>query len=108
MSTYDVAVIGSGPGGYVAAIRAADLGLKAVCIEKEKLGGVCLNWGCIPSKALLKRLFVRLQQSYLVLALDIQFHLLCVFLGEDLNFVLQLIRVLDIGPDIRRNLHPWN
>jgi dihydrolipoamide dehydrogenase len=51
---YDVVVIGSGPGGYVAAIRAADLGLKVLCVEKEKLGGVCLNWGCIPSKALLK------------------------------------------------------
>ena len=51
---WDVLVIGSGPGGYVAAIRAQQLGLKAACIEKEKLGGVCLNWGCIPSKALLK------------------------------------------------------
>ncbi len=51
---FDVAVIGSGPGGYVAAIRAQLNGLRAVCIEKEKLGGVCLNWGCIPSKALLK------------------------------------------------------
>lgn len=51
---FDVAVIGAGPGGYVAAIRAQQHGLKAVCIEKEKLGGVCLNWGCIPSKALLK------------------------------------------------------
>jgi dihydrolipoamide dehydrogenase len=50
----DVAVIGSGPGGYVAAIRASQLGLTTVCIEKEKLGGVCLNWGCIPSKALLR------------------------------------------------------
>ena len=51
---WDVAVIGSGPAGYVAAIRAQQLGLKTICIEKEKLGGVCLNWGCIPSKALLK------------------------------------------------------
>ncbi len=54
MASWDVLVIGSGPGGYVAAIRAQQLGLKAACIEKEKLGGVCLNWGCIPSKALLK------------------------------------------------------
>ena len=53
MSSYDVVVIGSGPGGYVAAIRAAQLGLSTVCIEKESLGGVCLNWGCIPSKALI-------------------------------------------------------
>lgn len=53
-SPYDVAVIGGGPGGYVAAIRAGQLGLKACVIEREALGGVCLNWGCIPSKALLK------------------------------------------------------
>ncbi len=51
---YDLVVIGSGPGGYVAAIRAGQLGLKTAIVEKEFLGGVCLNWGCIPSKALLK------------------------------------------------------
>jgi dihydrolipoamide dehydrogenase len=51
---YDIVVIGSGPGGYVAAIRAAQLGFKTAIIEKESLGGVCLNWGCIPTKALLK------------------------------------------------------
>jgi dihydrolipoamide dehydrogenase len=51
---FDVAVIGGGPGGYVAAIRAAQLGLKAVVIEREHLGGICLNWGCIPTKALLR------------------------------------------------------
>lgn len=50
----DVAVLGAGPGGYVAAIRASQLGLKVVCIEKADLGGVCLNWGCIPTKALLR------------------------------------------------------
>ena len=53
-SNYDLVVIGSGPGGYVAAIRAGQLGLKAAIIEKEALGGTCLNWGCIPTKALLK------------------------------------------------------
>ena len=53
-SNYDLAVIGSGPGGYVAAIRGGQLGLKTAIVEKENLGGVCLNWGCIPSKALLK------------------------------------------------------
>jgi len=53
-SNYDLVVIGAGPGGYVAAIRAGQLGLKTAIIEKETLGGVCLNWGCIPSKALLK------------------------------------------------------
>ena len=51
---YDVVVIGAGPGGYVAAIRAAQLGLNTAVVEREELGGVCLNWGCIPSKALLK------------------------------------------------------
>ena len=51
---YDVVVIGSGPGGYVAAIRCAQLGLRTACIERAELGGICLNWGCIPTKALLK------------------------------------------------------
>lgn len=51
---YDVIVLGSGPGGYVAAIRSAQLGMKTAIVEKESLGGVCLNWGCIPTKALLK------------------------------------------------------
>ncbi|RDI14536.1 dihydrolipoyl dehydrogenase [Flavobacterium sp. AG291] len=51
---YDVIVLGSGPGGYVAAIRAAQLGFKTAIVEKENLGGICLNWGCIPTKALLK------------------------------------------------------
>src|SRR5688572_24502422 len=51
---YDVIVLGSGPGGYVAAIRASQLGFKTAIIEKESLGGICLNWGCIPTKALLK------------------------------------------------------
>lgn len=51
---YDLIVIGSGPGGYVAAIRASQLGLKTAIVEKENLGGICLNWGCIPTKALLK------------------------------------------------------
>ena len=52
--TYDVIVIGAGPGGYVAAIRAAQLGMKAAVVEREHLGGICLNWGCIPTKALLR------------------------------------------------------
>ena len=54
MNKFDVIVIGSGPGGYVAAIRASQLGLKVAVVEKAELGGVCLNWGCIPTKALLK------------------------------------------------------
>ena len=51
---YDVIVIGAGPAGYVAAIRAAQLGFKTAIVERELLGGICLNWGCIPTKALLK------------------------------------------------------
>jgi dihydrolipoamide dehydrogenase len=52
--TYDLIILGSGPGGYVAAIRASQLGLKVAIVEREKLGGICLNWGCIPTKALLR------------------------------------------------------
>ncbi len=51
---YDILVIGSGPGGYVAAIRAAQLGKKVAVVEANEIGGICLNWGCIPTKALLK------------------------------------------------------
>ena len=54
LNDYQVVVIGGGPGGYVAAIRAAQLGLKTAVIEKDTVGGLCLNWGCIPSKALLR------------------------------------------------------
>ncbi len=54
MASYDLIVIGSGPGGYVAAIRASQLGMKVAVVEKAELGGICLNWGCIPTKALLK------------------------------------------------------
>ncbi len=54
MKQYDLVVLGGGPGGYVAAIRAAQLGLKTAIVEQERLGGICLNWGCIPTKALLK------------------------------------------------------
>ena len=54
MSSYDLVVIGAGPGGYVAAIRGAQLGLKVAIVEREHLGGICLNWGCIPTKALLR------------------------------------------------------
>jgi dihydrolipoamide dehydrogenase len=51
---YDVIIIGTGPGGYVTAIRAAQLGLKTAVVENKHLGGICLNWGCIPTKALLR------------------------------------------------------
>jgi len=51
---FDLIVIGAGPGGYVAAIRAAQLGLNVCVVEREHLGGICLNWGCIPTKAMLR------------------------------------------------------
>src|SRR5216117_225076 len=51
---FDVLVLGGGPGGYPAAIRSSQFGLKTACIERDRLGGICLNWGCIPTKALLK------------------------------------------------------
>ena len=50
---YDLTIVGGGPGGYVAAIKAAQLGMKVALFEEDKLGGVCLNWGCIPTKSLL-------------------------------------------------------
>ncbi len=51
---FDIIIIGSGPGGYVTAIRAAQLGFKTAIVERDYLGGICLNWGCIPTKALLR------------------------------------------------------
>src|ERR1700674_1012999 len=53
-TSFDLIVIGGGPGGYVAAIRAAQLGMKTALVERDQLGGICLNWGCIPTKALLR------------------------------------------------------
>src|SRR4029077_839709 len=52
--TFDLVIVGGGPGGYVAAIRAAQLGMKTALVERDQLGGICLNWGCIPTKALLR------------------------------------------------------
>src|SRR5580704_4417901 len=52
--SFDLIVVGGGPGGYVAAIRAAQLGMKAAVVERDQLGGICVNWGCIPTKALLR------------------------------------------------------
>ncbi|HWQ69557.1 MAG TPA: FAD-dependent oxidoreductase, partial [Patescibacteria group bacterium] len=52
--TFDLAVVGAGPGGYVASIRAAQLGMRVALVERDRLGGICLNWGCIPTKALLQ------------------------------------------------------
>src|SRR5436190_10624036 len=53
-TNFDIVIIGGGPGGYVAAIRAAQLGMKTAVVEREHMGGICLNWGCIPTKALLR------------------------------------------------------
>ena len=54
MAAFDIVVLGGGPGGYVSAIRSAQLGNKTAIIDQDRLGGICLNWGCIPTKALLK------------------------------------------------------
>jgi len=71
---YDVIIIGSGPGGYVAAIRSAQLGLKTAIVEKAELGGICLNWGCIPTKALLKSVqvyhYAKHARDYGILLMD--------------------------------------
>lgn len=79
MSEYDVAVIGAGPGGYVAGIRAAQLGLRTVVFERDRVGGLCLNWGCIPSKAILKNAdvvnYVRDAQKWGIRAKDVSFDL---------------------------------
>lgn len=79
MKNFDVVVIGGGPGGYVAAIRAAQLGQKTALIEKEHLGGICLNWGCVPTKALLKsaELYQKMQhaEEFGITAKDVKFDL---------------------------------
>ncbi|MGL5719681.1 MAG: FAD-dependent oxidoreductase, partial [Alphaproteobacteria bacterium] len=54
VKAYDIIILGGGPGGYVAAVRAAQLGIRPLVVEREHLGGICLNWGCIPTKALLR------------------------------------------------------
>lgn len=75
MTNYDVLILGGGPGGYVAAIKAAQLGAKVAVVEKERLGGVCLNWGCIPTKTLLKtaKLYKDIQKadSFGIIGVDI-------------------------------------
>src|SRR3982750_4543030 len=73
---YDVIVLGSGPGGYPAAIRASQLGFSVAIIEKESLGGICLNWGCIPTKALLKSAqvyeYMKHSKDYGIVSGDVQ------------------------------------
>jgi len=85
--SYDVIVLGSGPGGYVAAIRAAQLGLKTAIVERELLGGICLNWGCIPTKALLRsaEIFHYMQHAK-------NYGLVAEKISADLNAVVQRSR----------------
>jgi dihydrolipoamide dehydrogenase len=82
-SQFDLAVIGAGPGGYVAAIRGAQLGLKTAIVEREHLGGICLNWGCIPTKALL-----RTAELYHAMGRAAEFGLACDNLRFDLARVV--------------------
>ena len=86
-ATYDLAVIGAGPAGYVAAIRAAQLGLKTAIVEREHLGGICLNWGCIPTKALL-----RTSELYHQMGRATEFGLACDNLRFDLARVIERSR----------------
>jgi dihydrolipoamide dehydrogenase len=84
---FDIALIGAGPGGYVAAIRAAQLGLKAVVIERDQLGGICLNWGCIPTKALL-----RSAELYHLMGRAAEFGLACDNLRYDFAAIIERSR----------------
>ncbi|AZY94511.1 MULTISPECIES: dihydrolipoyl dehydrogenase [Paracoccus] len=84
---FDLVVIGAGPGGYVAAIRGAQLGLKVACIEREHLGGICLNWGCIPTKAML-----RSAEVYHLMHRAKEFGLKAEGLGYDLDAVVKRSR----------------
>ncbi len=86
-TNFDLAVIGAGPGGYVAAIRAAQLGLKTVIVEREHLGGICLNWGCIPTKALL-----RTSELYHQMGRAAEFGLACDNIRFDLASVIERSR----------------
>ena len=87
MSSYDLIILGSGPGGYVAAIRAAQLGLKTAIVERESLGGICLNWGCIPTKALL-----RSAEVYHYMQHASAYGLVAEKISADLNAVVQRSR----------------
>ena len=88
-SEYDVIVIGAGPGGYVAAIRAAQLGLKACVVERENLGGICLNWGCIPTKAML-----RTSEVFHLMHRAKEFGLKAEGIGYDLDAVVKRSRAI--------------
>jgi dihydrolipoamide dehydrogenase len=88
-NSYDVIVIGAGPGGYVAAIRAAQLGLKTIVVEREHMGGICLNWGCIPTKAML-----RSSEVYHLMQRAKEFGLSAKGIGYDLDAVVARSRAI--------------
>ena len=88
-NSYDVIVIGAGPGGYVAAIRAAQLGLKTIVVEREHMGGICLNWGCIPTKAML-----RSSEVYHLMQRAKEFGLSAQGIGYDLDAVVARSRAI--------------
>ena len=96
MPDYDVAIIGAGPGGYVAAIRAAQLGLRTVVVERDALGGICLNWGCIPSKALLRNAEI-LQLFHRAEEFGIAFDNLQVDFGKAIDRSRQVVATLTRG-----------
>src|SRR5579872_7037969 len=85
--SFDIVVIGGGPGGYVAAIRAAQLGMKTAIVEKAQLGGICLNWGCIPTKALL-----RTSELYHLMHRADEFGLKCNGISFDIKKVVERSR----------------
>ena len=93
---YDLIVLGSGPGGYVAAIRAAQLGLKVAIVERENLGGICLNWGCIPTKALLRSAEVFHQTANVVGGKDAP--------GFNIGGVLKLTETMNLTASAGRGL----
>ena len=92
MTRFDVAIVGAGPGGYVAAIRAAQLGMKVAVVEREHLGGICLNWGCIPTKALL-----RTSELYSAMRRASEFGLACDNIRFDLARVVKRSRKVAEG-----------
>ncbi len=87
MTRFDLAIVGAGPGGYVAAIRAAQLGMKVAIVEREHLGGICLNWGCIPTKALL-----RTSELYTAMRRAVEFGLACDNVRFDIARVVERSR----------------
>src|SRR5438876_12450751 len=86
-TTFDLVIVGGGPGGYVAAIRAAQLGMKTAVVEKAHMGGICLNWGCIPTKALL-----RTSELYHLMHRANDFGLKCSGISFDLKKVVERSR----------------